>query len=387
MDINSNIKVVETATVNKVSEGQDSSGVLIDTQEPLQIRSLGFTTEDIPIVDIQYLKGFMYFMFPTDLDRPHVARTPEGDFLLDGWDIKIDAEEKGDITIASDVETFNIHSEMDLCLRAAASRIKPRGGHATYMENCLVVKFLLNMLLSTNENLKLLGHGGKRNDGGLPDNREEDVRSVMCHRLDKDRSTINTYMTHIEYLSENATWYFIEQGAIKDFFVKKQGKKRELINKLIGQNVGDEVKVQQISEFMIHEYAEYEKERKEGKNKTKKTGTQQTKISLNKEQKQISQKNEEPTDETDEMGSELNNNHDDEELVEGKGNTVPGQDEEKISLPKIKREVLDASTRLSEKINKTDDLDSIEECILEELTKLMEALSYIGSLKSQKKAA
>ena len=127
-----------------------------------------------------------------------------------------------------------------------------------YMQLCLTAQSLLYTLLSDpNINFKLLTHGGRRIDGGLKNNREEDSLYILGKYLGKSRSTISTLLNHCKYLSSNTIQYFIDCYAPKDFFNSVQTRKSELCKQLESQNLEMIQISKQVSDFLIKEFDLY----------------------------------------------------------------------------------------------------------------------------------
>lgn len=376
-------------TANEVDEqtDQDAQGVLNNQDDFSKYQDLDCAIQEIAIKDIKHYERIPDYYKETYSARPIVVYTPNGHFCIDGWDLVEEAKTKGLTSVECYVDLINTHSENELGIRKTEIRSKTRGGFVTYAELFRNTSNLFEMLKNSNENLRVFDHGGRRRGEGFSDNKDDDARHVLSKRLGKDRDTINKLISFRQYLNDQAIEFFIKEGVRKRFFENIQTKKNQLINSLKGEKASDEQISEQVSQFIRDQYASYKEGQKKGKEKTKSINSQQTNHSSGPQQNQESTTTTNDPNITDSGDSEQDNKNDDGELTVEEHNKEFGQKEEPISIPRIKREVIEVSTRLSEKINETDDLDYIEECIKEELTKLMVALSYIGSLKSQKIAA
>jgi hypothetical protein len=143
------------------------------------------------------------------------------------------------------------HSDAELCVRKAAIRSATRGGKGEYLENARNARDLKPILLSLNDSLRDLDHGGRRRGEGFVANHEDDVRHVIALRLGKEKDTVNTYLRHLEYLSEDAIQFFISRGAKKQFFEKAQRQKRILLRTYVEDSTPDEEITQNVSSLLM----------------------------------------------------------------------------------------------------------------------------------------
>ncbi len=232
---------------------QDSPGVLTGQEEPSKYRNIGWTTEEVVIDQINHFTLIPDYFQLTEADRPIVARTPNGYFCLDGWDLVEIARSQGATSILVDVDNMSIHSDEELCIRKMVLRLKTRGD-ATYMEIIRNSRDINRMLLSTGENLKVFSHGGRRDRVGLTGNREDDAAEILARRIRKDRATVQKHLLHCKFLSDEAIQLFIKKQAPKKFFEDTQVKKRILAKELIGKELSAIEITATISTFMIEAF-------------------------------------------------------------------------------------------------------------------------------------
>ena len=213
--------------------------------------TIGRSIEDLPVGEISHFTLIPDFFHPTSNDKPIVVRTPEDLLCLDGWDLIEEAINNGQDTISCEVDEMAEHSDAELCVRKAAIRSATRGGKGEYLENARNARDLKPILLSLNDSLRDLDHGGRRRGEGFVANHEDDVRHVIALRLGKEKDTVNTYLRHLEYLSEDAIQFFISRGAKKQFFEKAQRQKRILLRTYVADSTPDEEIMQNVSSLLM----------------------------------------------------------------------------------------------------------------------------------------
>lgn len=263
-----NLNFPQEVHVHRQPHLHDSPGVLnheeleedfespsADSTEPEETASrfatIGRSIEDLSVGEISHFTLIADFFHPTSNDRPIVVRDPESLSCIDGWDLIEKARNEGLETISCEVDTMAVHAEEELCLRKAAIRSATRGGRGEYLENARNARDLRIMLLSSNEDLRDLGHGGQRRGEGSIANREDNVRVIVANRLQKDPDTVNTYLRHLEYLSNEAIQVFIARGAKKQDFEKFQKQKRILLRTYASDGSTEEEITQNVSSLMI----------------------------------------------------------------------------------------------------------------------------------------
>lgn len=241
--------------LNQEELEEDFESPSADSTEPEEAVSRFATIvrsiEDLPVEGISHFTQMPDFFHPTTNDRPIVVRDPEGLFCLDGWDLVEEARNEGLETVSCEVDEMAEHSNAELCVRKAAIRSATRGGKGEYLENARNARDLKPILLSLNDSLRDLDHGGRRRGEGFVANPEDDVRHVIALRLGKEKDTVNTYLRHLEYLSEDAIQFFISRGAKKRFFEKAQKQKRIHLRTYVADSTPDEEIMQNVSSLLM----------------------------------------------------------------------------------------------------------------------------------------
>ena len=246
--------VDEAISLSNEGEDQDSQGGLKDqsNQSPPELHYESFET--LSIDTIQHFTLIPDYRMPTDSGFPILIRTPAGCFCLDGWNLIEQAKGKGEHSISCAVETIPYHSEEDLAIRKVALRVRPKGGIGFYAE---IVRNLT--LLVHPKDLENSTHGGDRKTEEFKKDRSESIKQKLSVKLGKHITTINQYLNHARFLSEDTLHFLAENGVEKDFFEKIQPKKRWQSNMLIDQGLNEDEITVQISDFMLGWYEDFSK--------------------------------------------------------------------------------------------------------------------------------
>jgi hypothetical protein len=88
-------------------------------------------------------------------------------------------------------------------------------------------------------------------------NSEDNLRKVLSIRLGRSVTTINLFLNHGTFLSDETLNFLASQNTVKEFFEKAQAAKRTLITAMKGNRVSDEDITAQISRKMVDWYGEY----------------------------------------------------------------------------------------------------------------------------------
>jgi hypothetical protein len=117
---------------------------------------------------------------------------------------------------------------------------------------------LEQIILNEKENPIVFSHGGARRGGSFTNNREDDVREILAERLGKNRSTINKYLNHSEYLHEETMGEILASGEGKKFFEEAQRNKRILIKNMKSDEKSEEKIAAETSKQMLSWLEEYQ---------------------------------------------------------------------------------------------------------------------------------
>jgi hypothetical protein len=239
----------------KETDFQDSRGSL-ETEEQCSLETLSESFEELDISVLEHFVGIPDFNLPIDSKYPFVAHTPCGYHCTDGWGLVEAAIAAGRSSITCHVKYLKDHSEDELAMRKAAGRIKPEAGIASYGETVRNVKYLERRLLA-NSDLKVFCHGGARRGDVFTNNTEDNLRKVLSIRLGRSVTTINLFLNHGAFLSDETLNFLASENTVKEFFEKAQAAKRTLITAMKGNRVSDEDITAQISRKMVDWHGEY----------------------------------------------------------------------------------------------------------------------------------
>lgn len=238
-----------------------------DLEEPRVAQT--FQTVDlgirlIPIREIIHFDGIQDYRRPTSAERPIVVQTPLGYFCIEGWHLVEAAAMDGQETISCEVEVLAQHSDAEISIRKASSRIATRGGIALYPEMIRNTLLCDEQLRASNSDLRCFGRGGRRFGEGFVDDSEKDIVHILSLRFMRDRDTITTYLHHGKHLSNEALQTLIDEEAPKKFFEKHQTKKQRLIDELEEQRATEIEKVERVSVEMLEFFEEWREAQRQG---------------------------------------------------------------------------------------------------------------------------
>lgn len=354
---------------------QDSPGVLPRESEPSKFRNIGWTTEEVAIDQINRLDLLPDYIQPMEADRPSVARTPRGYYCLDGWDLIELAQSSAAASVLVDVDNMAEHSDVELCIRKMALRLKTRGD-AAYMEIARNSRDVYQMLLSTDErDLIVFSHGGRRDHEALSGNREDDAVEILARRIRKDRDTVLKHMLHCKYLSADAILYFVEKRAGKKFFETIQVKRRILEKELTGSRKSCLEITAEISSFML---AEFEKHIA-----PKTVGNRQPVVSVIQPPVASTTESNPPDDDDLDDNRDLECNQEDVEDTPNPTN-INDPDKQPATVEEIKNRALDLVNRIANDLSKDITLDEFESRLRQEILTMTNLLAAINSLKNPK---
>ena len=357
---------------NNPKRNQDSPGVLTGQNESSNYRNIAWTTEEVAIDQFFHFTLIPDYYLPTEADRPVVAKTPNGYFCIDGWDLIEIARAKGSTAIVADVDNIQEHSDEELCLRKIALRFNTRGS-ATYAEIIRNSRDIYLMLINTNEDLKVFSHGGRRDRDRLAGNKEEDAVEIISRRIRKDRDTINKQLLHSRYLSDAAIRFFIEKQAPKKFFENIQIKRRILEKNLIGEKRSSTEITEAISSLMITAFEKLLADREAGKSG----------ITPEPAASQISDEIQSSTAEENSTICDSDNENEGPVADENTTESDPESGiEEPVTIETIKTGTMNVSIRLAEFASKDIPLVEIENSLKAELNNIIKLLNMITSLSS-----
>lgn len=370
---------VEEAAVNKLTQPTNDGNITdVDSKLLGVLNITNRSIQTIPIKDIILYAVIPDFIIPTSAERPIIVKTPSGNFCIEGSNLINAALAEGESEIVCEVDEMETHSDAEILLRKAGMRSLTRGGAYVYAEMMRNSKNLMQYLMNCSGDLRVHGHGGKRFGEGFTDNKEDDARHILSLRLGKDRDTINSYLNHSMYLTDEALQTLIEKRAPKEFFVKVQAKKRiEIKNELGSDNPSILCLIKVISELILVEFDKFIAEKKDNK----KTSI----VAAEAPNEALKVVDSEPT-------NDENDDDDEQEDPTVGDTTLPSQSEATpvntgapITVETIKLQIVEVSRRIVDEVSKQISLADIKKHLSEELLTITKILAQIDKLSGEAK--
>ncbi len=231
-----------------------------DLEEPEVVetfRTVGLSIQVVPIRQLIFYDGLPDYRKPTLAEHPFVVRSPQGDYCIDGRDLVEAALGEGQETITSVVEVLARHSDAEISIRKASSRIATRGGIALYPEMIRNTRWCQEQLRTSHSDLRSFGRGGRRFGEGFVNDPDKDIVHILSLRFMRNRDTITTYLLHGQHLSDEALQTLIDEEAPKKFFEKYQKKKQEFLDELVEQRATEFEKTERVSAKMLEYFEEW----------------------------------------------------------------------------------------------------------------------------------
>jgi hypothetical protein len=213
----------------KGNSNQSASGGLKDSRQA-ENRPFEKSIEPLEILSIQHSLIIPDFIDPTRSPYPIVVKSPSSIQCIDGWELIEQAKHRGETALTCEIIHIQRDLEIEFALWKASVRIMPIGGTCIYPEKMGNACRLLTMLReSLEENLMVFSHGGARRGDSYTNSPTNNARLVLADRLGKSVTTINKYLQHGKYLSEETLQTLISAGVKKGFFEAIQKDKQRLI--------------------------------------------------------------------------------------------------------------------------------------------------------------
>jgi hypothetical protein len=149
------------------------------------------------------------------------------------------------------------HSDIEVAIRKAANRTKPRGGKCFYPESVRDTRRLFELIQGSSEDLVVFCHGGDRRGPEFKDHQENSIKFILARRLGLSTTTINKRFQHGEHLDEKALEILIDAGAPKRFFEDIQPLKQAQIISLTAAGNNKEAITKTISAMVVGWWNEF----------------------------------------------------------------------------------------------------------------------------------
>ncbi len=240
------------------------------TESPVMpFHTVGRSLEEIPVERLRSYYGVHPFRTKTFAERPLVVCSPSGYSCIDGHEIVRAAVDAGMTSVLCEVDIIEEESDGEMGLRVLETRTATRG-EASYAELVLAHCQCRDILLASNQDLRVFQHGGKRTGKDFSADRVFNVTNILAERTQKKDKTISNYFTHGEHIDLPTMLFLIEHEAGKDFFVAVTRKKRGLVRELKEKRLPYADLVSAVSATVRTFFAEYKPpERGEGRRKRK----------------------------------------------------------------------------------------------------------------------
>jgi hypothetical protein len=239
------------------NENQDSSGDLNSPFSPSE-RDFERSIEPLEIENIQHFSVIPDFIDPTRSPYPIIVRSPSFIQCVDGWELIKEAQKKGETALTCEIIHIQRDSEIEVAIWKTSVRTMPIGGTCSYPEKMGNTCRLFTMLCESTEDPVVFSHGGARRGEDFADRPENNIRIVLAERLGKSVTTINKYLNHGEFLSEEALQTLIRAGVQKGFFEAIQKDKQRLIDELKSEQKSHDEIVEAVSERILSWLEEFQ---------------------------------------------------------------------------------------------------------------------------------
>ena len=240
----------ETVGNDSGAEDQSSRGVLNDLQ-PGQFVTTSEEIAELPTASIQPCLNIPDFRDLTESPHPIVIQSPDACHCIDGWNLIEKAQSEGRSTVRCHVFQIERHSEIELAIRKVVIRTKPMGGTCSYTELVRNTCRIFAILYESADDPVVFAQGGNRRGADFAGKRENNIRSVLSERLGKSQTTINKYLQHGEYISEDAFNELIDANAPKGFFEATQKEKQQYASELEFQQTASDEIIRLVSAKML----------------------------------------------------------------------------------------------------------------------------------------
>lgn len=220
-----------------------------DLMTPMNTGTIAQEIDDVSIPDIRGISSVPDYVDPTTAIYPSFAKTPDGTiYILDGSEMVYAARDKGETSIRGIIYHLNTDSATELEIQKASIRMMPTAGLPRYPEAVRNVAILKRSLMESSENVVANTHGGDRKSALANGALQQNVRDVIAARTGKDEASIGNYLSHGEYLTDEAFVVLVNSEHVtKRFFERVQPHKRQLIKRLREQKETQEEITEQVS--------------------------------------------------------------------------------------------------------------------------------------------
>jgi hypothetical protein len=234
----------------KGNSNQSASGVLKNCYWA-EGRPFEKSIEPLEILSIQHSSIIPDFIDPTRSPYPIIVKSRSSIQCIDGWELIEQAVHRGETSIICEIIHIQRDSEIDVAIWKASVRTMPIGGRCIYPEEIRNTCRLFRMLCETAENPVIFSHGGARRGDDYTNCRENNIRLLLEDRLGKKPKTINKYLNHGQFISDEAIQDLIDARVKKGFFEAIQKDKQRLIDELTSEEKSPDEIVKAVSDRVL----------------------------------------------------------------------------------------------------------------------------------------
>jgi hypothetical protein len=234
----------------KGNRNQSASGVLKDSSQA-ENHPFEKSIEPLEIVNIQHSLIIPDFIDPTRSPYPIIVRSPSSIQCIDGWELIEETQRKGETSLTCEIIHIQRDSEIEVAIWKASVRTMPTGGRCIYPEEVRNTCRLFMMLFDSTEDPVVFSHGGARRGDSYTILRENNIRLVLEDRLGKKPKTINKYLNHGQFISDEAMQDLINARVKKGFFEAIQKDKQRLIDELTSEQKSPDEIVKAVSDRVL----------------------------------------------------------------------------------------------------------------------------------------
>jgi len=246
----------KTQSKKRISD-QGASGVLKNCSRA-ENRPFEKSIESLDLDRIQHFSGIPDFIDPTRSPYPIIIKSSSSLQCIDGWEMIEQAKHRGETALTCEIYHIQQDSEIEYALWKASVRTMPIGGRCIYPEKVRNTCRLFTMLCESTENPVIFSHGGARRGVSFTISPDDNIRLLLEDRLGKKPKTINKYLNHGQFISDETIQNLIDARVKKGFFEAIQKDKQRLIDDLKAEQKRPDEIVKAVSERILSWLEEFQ---------------------------------------------------------------------------------------------------------------------------------
>ena len=227
------------------------------------IKNLQIKTESLPVDQINEDVEFPNYLDKTESSMPLVRRMDNILICSDGFDLVVDAKNKGEEYIncvVYDIDKLKYPKSAAMFLKIR-DRLVPLAGAGRYSEFVLNIRFLCDEMCAENSKFFLHEHGGSRGGASFINDDENNIRIILTEafgrtvNVEDDRKVatgISNYIAHGRFLSIDVLKKLaVQKDVTSEFFVALQKPKLEYAQSLQYNNKTETETENEVSEWAL----------------------------------------------------------------------------------------------------------------------------------------